>query len=237
MEKALESMEKWYDEAMERVTGWYKRYSQAFALILAFVVALAMNVDTFEVGKSIYRDPAVRNALVIMAQDQSNKILSDKKGVGQGEQTNPGETPPSGGIQKAEKGKQEAGRPSSPPDSIKAPAKKVTPPTAASHSPGGGQSAPEKADLKKTVEEINVMYGQISSINLPIGWPFTGAGWPDVNKVWGLFTPAKFLGILITAFMVSLGANFWFELLNKLLNMRNAGKKPLTKDEQEAQKK
>jgi hypothetical protein len=37
--------------------------------------------------------------------------------------------------------------------------------------------------------------------------------------------------------MVSLGSNFWFELLNKLINMRNAGKKPLTKEEKAAQKK
>jgi len=46
----------------------------------------------------------------------------------------------------------------------------------------------------------------------------------------------KILGILITALMVSLGSNFWFELLNKLLNMRNAGKKPLTRDEQDAKR-
>lgn len=47
----------------------------------------------------------------------------------------------------------------------------------------------------------------------------------------GLLNLTKILGILFTALMVSLGSNFWFELLNKLINMRNAGKKPLTKEE------
>ena len=76
-------------------------------------------------------------------------------------------------------------------------------------------------------------------------------GWPDAGKIFGsqhreankifttpgLLTPVKLLGIFLTALMVSLGSNFWFELLNKLLNLRNAGKKPLTKEEQEARKK
>jgi hypothetical protein len=38
--------------------------------------------------------------------------------------------------------------------------------------------------------------------------------------------PIKLLGILITAFALSLGANFWFDLLKKLVSLRDAGKKP-----------
>jgi hypothetical protein len=52
-EKALANMEKWYDEAMDRLTGWYKRYSQWWALGLAFVIALVLNADTFEISKKI----------------------------------------------------------------------------------------------------------------------------------------------------------------------------------------
>jgi hypothetical protein len=36
----------------------------------------------------------------------------------------------------------------------------------------------------------------------------------------------KALGWLITALAVSLGGPFWFELLNRLVDMRGAGKKP-----------
>ena len=35
----------------------------------------------------------------------------------------------------------------------------------------------------------------------------------------------KFLGFLILAFAVSLGAPFWFDLLGKLVKVRSAGKK------------
>jgi hypothetical protein len=35
----------------------------------------------------------------------------------------------------------------------------------------------------------------------------------------------KLLGFLITAIAISLGAPFWFDLLNKLVKIRTAGKK------------
>jgi hypothetical protein len=37
---------------------------------------------------------------------------------------------------------------------------------------------------------------------------------------------------MLTALMVTLGANFWFDLLNKLTNLRSTGKKPLTAEEE-----
>ena len=38
---------------------------------------------------------------------------------------------------------------------------------------------------------------------------------------------AKLLGLLITAFAVSLGAPFWFDTLNKFMNIRSAGSSPV----------
>jgi hypothetical protein len=163
-------------------------------------------------------------------------------------------------MQELGKGKQVAGTTSPPADSKKPLTEKGSPPTAVSQSTEGAQSVPknksssngaEKDDLEERIEEVNKRFKQISSINLPIGWPLTKEGWPDAGKIFGsqhteghkiitspgLLTPVKFLGIFLTALMVSLGSNFWFELLNKLLNLRNAGKKPLTKEEQEARKK
>jgi hypothetical protein len=36
----------------------------------------------------------------------------------------------------------------------------------------------------------------------------------------------KIIGLLITTIAVSFGAPFWFELLNKLVNLRMAGRNP-----------
>lgn len=46
-----------------------------------------------------------------------------------------------------------------------------------------------------------------------------------------LVNPATILGLVITALALSLGAPFWFDLLNKLVSLRGAGVKPEEKPE------
>lgn len=46
-----------------------------------------------------------------------------------------------------------------------------------------------------------------------------------IDFCWGALG-LKFLGWLITALLISLGAPFWFDLLKKLVHVRNAGKRP-----------
>jgi hypothetical protein len=49
-----------------------------------------------------------------------------------------------------------------------------------------------------------------------------GLGWPKGTK----FSLASFIGLFITALMLSIGAPFWFDLLKKLVSLRGAGVKP-----------
>lgn len=51
--------------------------------------------------------------------------------------------------------------------------------------------------------------------------------WADTPSAPGLL--AKLIGWLITAVAVSLGAPFWFDLINRLTNLRGAGPKPAAK--------
>ena len=44
------------------------------------------------------------------------------------------------------------------------------------------------------------------------------------DEFWWYFY--KFIGLAMTALLISLGAPFWFDLLNKLVNLRAAGKPP-----------
>ncbi len=60
------------------------------------------------------------------------------------------------------------------------------------------------------------------------GWRTSGTQPDAARGRSGLFEviQSHWLGWLITAAAVSLGAPFWFDLLNKLVNLRAAGKKP-----------
>jgi hypothetical protein len=63
---------------------------------------------------------------------------------------------------------------------------------------------------------------RLDGLGFPIGWE--EANRPDDATEWVL-TAA---GWLITAIAVSFGAAFWFDLLGKVSNLRNAGRKPDT---------
>jgi hypothetical protein len=67
--KARKSVEKWFDDSMDRVSGVFKRYSQGMALIIGFLVALILNVDSINLTLYLWREPSVR---AILAQNASH---------------------------------------------------------------------------------------------------------------------------------------------------------------------
>jgi len=86
-----------------------------------------------------------------------------------------------------------------------------------------GQTASEKFD-----ESVS----RLHSLALPLGWRDPAqdgdgrepqpCGW----KEWRDAVRRHFLGWLLTALAVSLGAPFWFDMLNRVISIRAAGKSP-----------
>ncbi|MCA1640952.1 MAG: hypothetical protein LC785_02995 [Acidobacteria bacterium] len=65
--RAQKNIEDWFDGAMDRVSGWYKRRVQVFLLIIGVVVALLINADTINIGKALVQNDALRESLVAQA--------------------------------------------------------------------------------------------------------------------------------------------------------------------------
>jgi hypothetical protein len=57
-------LEAWFDDAMARVSGWYKRYTQVILLFIAIGITLVLNANTLTIGDRLWKDPAVRAAVV-----------------------------------------------------------------------------------------------------------------------------------------------------------------------------
>jgi hypothetical protein len=74
--KARENVESWFNDSMDRVSGIFKRYSQMMALIIGFIVALLLNVDSINLTIYLWREPAVRQAL---AENASNFELPQEQ--------------------------------------------------------------------------------------------------------------------------------------------------------------
>lgn len=67
--KARKNVEKWFDDSMDRVSGAFKRYSQTMALLIGFLIALFLNVDSIDLTLYLWRDPSVRQALADNAEN------------------------------------------------------------------------------------------------------------------------------------------------------------------------
>ena len=83
------------------------------------------------------------------------------------------------------------------------------------------ESAPDCAALNGLINAIQLRNDDLGK--LPIG---RGENAIADAEFWCSISPASILGWLLTALSVSLGAPFWFELLNKLINVRHGMRKP-----------
>ncbi len=61
-------VEAWYDDAMDRLSGDYKRWSHYFALVFGLVVAVALNIDSITLARGLWDDPSLRAAYIAAAQ-------------------------------------------------------------------------------------------------------------------------------------------------------------------------
>ena len=129
------SLEKWFNDSMERVSGGYKRKTYRTLLFISLFVSFAFGVDTFRLANELYRNGALQQAMVTRAQAS---------------------------VQKS--------------------------------------SDPAKADVS------------LSGLNVPIGWQNA--------------EPFAVFGCIVTAFALTLGSPFWFDLLGRLVNLRQTGVPP-----------
>jgi len=54
----------WFDQSMDRLSGYYKRKTQTVLLVLGLIVAALLNVNSLQVAQTLWSTPAVSKALV-----------------------------------------------------------------------------------------------------------------------------------------------------------------------------
>jgi hypothetical protein len=60
-------LEAWYDETMQRVSGWYKRFTRLMLFSIGIVLVLLINADTLNVANTLWRDSSVRSTIADQA--------------------------------------------------------------------------------------------------------------------------------------------------------------------------
>ena len=73
------NLEQWYNDAMDRVSGWYKRYTQRALIGIGLLLAIALNVSSVRVARTLWLDRDARQAMVNAAGDyaKSNPTVAN----------------------------------------------------------------------------------------------------------------------------------------------------------------
>jgi hypothetical protein len=174
--EAQKNIEKWFDDSMDRVSGWYKRKIQLNTAIVALLLAFATNADTLRIASTLWHNPELRAEGVKLAE------------------------------QRAE-------------------ANKNAPESTAANVPTVETTYPDVSDPLKPALKPVTQVEKAFLTNL-LGWEsaphFKDMESKDRVKAVLLMV----LGLLLTVIAVSLGAPFWFDILNKFINIRGSGKAP-----------
>lgn len=212
-------MEQWYNDYMQRVTGWYKNRVAQKSLVFGFLVAIGLNVDSVHLFRVLSMDEDLRTRLTEMAGNAAENYAaladSSRQDVFVLQQML---------LQSA-------------PDSLQADTAILQRHVRLQDSLAGVYLA--KADS---------VLALAAGLNIPIGWCKTSAplSWSGKGKEahppklsvqkTGImayierrnaqFSGWYVLGILISGFALSTGAPFWFDVLIKLVNIRRSGTKP-----------
>jgi hypothetical protein len=68
MDKFRKQLTQWFNDAMDRVAGGYKRFTQAFTIAFGLILAIVINVDSLKIAEALWQEPGARAAVVAAAE-------------------------------------------------------------------------------------------------------------------------------------------------------------------------
>ncbi|MEA3042230.1 MAG: hypothetical protein QOH47_68 [Sphingomonadales bacterium] len=198
VQKALEAS---FDSAMDRVSGWYTRHSQRVLFVMGLAIAIFLNINALTIAESLSKDATLRRAIAEQAEHFQ---------------------PPAGTV--------------TPPPAApgNAAGNEALPAADAATNTAGTSGTPQRSAVQSTVQP---QLDRLEDLGLPIGWsggavralvrPWSAHDDAAESSRWGwrlLAIVQIALGFLMTAFATTLGAPFWFDILNRLMVIRSTVK-------------
>ena len=221
-------IQNWYNNVMDRASGWYKRFIQKILLFMGLGIALLFNADTVALYDRLSNDPETLETIALAADryvraregysgadrpapyqppvdaeyDGSYDLPPDPDIAGSG----PANNPYFDGYQDYEVDGYEPADPG---------------PDAYGDYDAAGVGEAEFEQSLATLRTL--LHNELTEVRRPLGLGWEGIRLRDLSLYQWM---TKLLGFILTALAVSLGAPFWFDLLKKLVNIRSAGARP-----------
>ncbi len=217
-------LENWYNETMDRANGWYKRQVRRILFFIGLIIAIWGNVDSIKIYHVLSKDKDARNQMVQLAMQSQQKYgaainaLRDtsRKKSGAADTSRvviltTGDTLLDQAYDLVEDDIEQS-------NYVMAMGWHTSAKYKLYDSLRKQKEALEDSLDNQKVKDT-VAQQQLSFINRQLN--------AISPLVYDKFDPgSSFLGWLITAFAMTLGAPFWFDLLSKFISIRAAGTKP-----------
>jgi len=208
VEKVEQKLEEWFNDSMDRVSGWYKNRVQIWTVVIASVVTILVNADTIQIAQKLMINPALRD-----------KIAQEAKSVNgpNTDQTAPTLTAQQKADLSSLTGWTNEFRIFHHLDACEDQSLRGTGLTEADCRVESEQQVKANPNPK--------FIAAWSSDAFPGMRLVRGVAFP---WLWAV-VPDHIVGWILTAIAASLGAPFWFDTLNKFMNVRAAGTSPTEK--------
>jgi hypothetical protein len=72
------SVEQWYDDHMDRVSGWYKRRTASITLVVGAIIVVILNLNALTIGRTLYTENAVSAAVSTVAAKTTSCSSADQ---------------------------------------------------------------------------------------------------------------------------------------------------------------
>jgi hypothetical protein len=72
VEMVQKKIEGWFNDSMDRVSGWYKNRVQVWTVVIAALVTIVVNADTIEIAQKLMINPALRGKIAQEAKDANS---------------------------------------------------------------------------------------------------------------------------------------------------------------------
>jgi hypothetical protein len=244
--KAL--IESWFNDYMDRVSGWYKEKQQKKLLLVSLLVVLMLNVDSLHLIKVLSMDDQLRNKLVEHAEVVADRYrqLNDSLREDIGAQVKTVLLNDTGDSAKRMDSAVVTEKPSI---LVKMMSQGLLD---SSQQRSVKWILVQDSISRDFLQKSDAVLGTVAALNIPIGYTkdkapvswFSGTKIQEIgpgnndrsglqvynnerNRGHNGWVYIKYIaGLLISVISLSFGAPFWFSMLIKLVDIRRAGVKP-----------
>jgi hypothetical protein len=206
----------WFDRSMSRASGVYKRNAKGVAILIGFTIAIVSNADTFHIVARLSNDDDLRAVIT----QRANEFVqtSPKERIFNRDQLRQLKRETDAVLQEIDFPIRWT------PDSLR--------------QQFGCKDTSQSGDKSVDLTSWNSFYQAClpnqavapvdESFNLLKVGQIAIVHWVDLLRV--------IAGWFLSGIAISMGAPFWFDLLGKVMNVRNTGAKPATADHKEVAK-